>query len=237
MVPLSDAWRSFRRGSFPSRWVRQDSQGSRNGSARQFGDFRFIWILVGVLALLLCFFGADAQAQSGAGSISGTVKDPSGGVVPDATVTVTNTATGVSQTTQSNARGLLRVPDPCRGTSIRSMFRRAGFKPYKRTGLTIDVNTKLQVDIRLQLGEQSRASDGAGTSGGASGDSKHANGRRHHRPGDDGRWAERKELHRSAGASARHRADVDADGGFGRDGRRHGGDPAFRRPQSRKPID
>ena len=121
----------------------------------KFRDFRLIWISVGVLALLVCFCGANAQAQSGAGSISGTVQDPTGAVVPGATVTVTNTATKVSQTTQSSSAGVYTFPIlPVGQYSVE--VSQGGFKPYKRTGLTIDVNTKLQADISLQLGDQSQ---------------------------------------------------------------------------------
>jgi hypothetical protein len=120
-----------------------------------FRDFRFIWIPVGVLALFVCFCAANAQAQSGAGSISGTVQDPTGAVISGATVTVTNTANKVSQTTQSSSEGVYTFPIlPVGQYSIE--VSQGGFKPYKRTGLTIDVNTKLQADISLQLGDQNQ---------------------------------------------------------------------------------
>src|SRR5277367_6328537 len=76
----------------------------------KFRDFRFIWIPVAVLGILACFSGAIAHAQSGAGSISGTVQDPSGAVVSGATVTVTNIATKVAQTKQSSSEGVYAFP-------------------------------------------------------------------------------------------------------------------------------
>ena len=158
----------------------------------KFRDFRLIWISVGVLALLVCFCGANAQAQSGAGSISGTVQDPTGAVVPGATITVTNTATKVSQTTQSSSAGVYTFPIlPVGQYSVE--VSQGGFKPYKRTGLTIDVNTKLQADISLQLGDQSQQVTVQAEAAVQV-------------------ETERKELHRSAGASTRNRADDNADG-------------------------
>jgi Carboxypeptidase regulatory-like domain len=106
-----------------------------------------------VLMLLASFCGLPAGAQVAGGSISGTVKDPSGAVIAATSVSVRNTGTEVVQTTQTNAGGFygfLSLPVGRYEVDVSKV----GFRPYKRTGLTIDVNTKLQVDIELQLGEQ-----------------------------------------------------------------------------------
>ena len=57
--------------------------------------------LIAVMTVLTPF----AFSQIDTGAIVGTVRDPSGAAVPNATVTVTNTATGVSQSTTTNASG------------------------------------------------------------------------------------------------------------------------------------
>ena len=108
---------------------------------------------VQMLAILIVFAlgGTTVQAQITAGSISGMVKDPSGSVVPDATVTLHNTATGVQQTAQSGADGLYGFPNVAVGQYELDVTH-TGFNPYKRTGITIDVNTKLTADIELQIG-------------------------------------------------------------------------------------
>ncbi|HXX19336.1 MAG TPA: carboxypeptidase-like regulatory domain-containing protein [Candidatus Acidoferrum sp.] len=97
--------------------------------------------------LLLC---TRADAATG-GSISGTVKDPSGAVVAAAQVSALNTGTGVVQTTQTNTEGFYAFPSLPIGTYVIDISP-AGFKPYKRTGLIVDVNSKLEVDVELQLG-------------------------------------------------------------------------------------
>ena len=62
-----------------------------------------VWIC-GILALLLLPSLATAQS-SASGSVSGTVTDPSGGVVPGVTVLVTSPGTGVSQSAVTGAAG------------------------------------------------------------------------------------------------------------------------------------
>jgi hypothetical protein len=107
-----------------------------------------------VLMLLASLCVPQAWAQVAGGSISGTVKDPTGAVIPDTTVSVRNTATGVVEKTQTNSDGLYAFPILPVG-QYEVDVAPAGFRPSKRTGLTVDVNTKLQVDIAVELGEQS----------------------------------------------------------------------------------
>jgi hypothetical protein len=101
-----------------------------------------------VFALLLCgqlFAGVTA-------SISGTVKDASGASVPGATVTATNTDTAVSETQTSNAQGYYSFQSlPLGKYTIE--FQQKGFKAYRQTGITLDVNSALLVDANLQVGQ------------------------------------------------------------------------------------
>ncbi|MGA9882656.1 MAG: carboxypeptidase-like regulatory domain-containing protein [Candidatus Acidiferrales bacterium] len=106
-------------------------------------------------ACLLLFSALPAWAQAAGGSISGTVKDQSGGVVMGASVIVRNTATGVQRTTKTDSDGFysfLSLPVGLYELDINQ----AGFKPYRRTGMMIDVNTQLQTDVDLQLGEKNQ---------------------------------------------------------------------------------
>jgi hypothetical protein len=108
-----------------------------------------------VVLVLLPWLATPAQAGVG-GSIAGTVTDPSGGVVPRATVAAINRVTGVRQTVATDNKGFysfsilpvghydLEVVGP-------------GFRPYRRTGIVVDVNSALRVDAVLQLGARSDA--------------------------------------------------------------------------------
>jgi Carboxypeptidase regulatory-like domain len=95
-----------------------------------------------------------ARAQTG-GSIAGTVRDSSGSVIPDIAIIARNTATGVRQNAVSNVEGFYAFTAVPVGHYDLETFR-PGFKPYRRTDLIIDINTALQIDITLEVGEQSQ---------------------------------------------------------------------------------
>jgi len=79
------------------------------------------------------------------------VKDSSGAVVPDATVTALNTGTGISQSVQTDAVGLYVFPALPVGV-YDITIRHAGFKEYRETGLAVDATVALRVDATLQVG-------------------------------------------------------------------------------------
>jgi hypothetical protein len=107
-----------------------------------------------LLAVALISFLALAVQADTVGSISGTVTDQTGGVIPDTTVTALNLDTTVQQSTKTNANGFYNFTAlPVGRYEIEIL--RDGFKPYKRIGLVIDVNSQLRADIVLSMGGQS----------------------------------------------------------------------------------
>jgi hypothetical protein len=94
------------------------------------------------------------QAQTSTSSLSGTVTDSTGAVIPGATVTITQELTGVSQTQSTTEAGLYSFPSIPVGPYTVSVEMR-GFKKTKRTNNTLVVNTPLTVDVALELGETS----------------------------------------------------------------------------------
>ena len=106
-------------------------------------------ICVAVLLLCSC---VSAWADTG-GGISGTVKDTGGGVVPDCAVIVRNVGTHVEHTVNTNTDGFYAFAGLLVGP-YEIEVRHQDLKTYKRTGLVIDVGTKLQVDVVMQIGEQ-----------------------------------------------------------------------------------
>ena len=86
------------------------------------------------------------------GSISGVVSDPSGAVVGGATVTATETQTGVRTEITTDSKGFYNFPSLPIGTYTVEV-RAGGFKVYEQKGLVIDANSALRADVILQLGQ------------------------------------------------------------------------------------
>src|SRR6266849_3467067 len=102
---------------------------------------------------LLTWFTVPMQvaAQSGAGSISGSVRDPTGAVVQNATVTVTNTATNVAMTLASNAAGDFTAPNlPVGQYNVR--IEKPGFRPAALNNITLNASANVRADLTLQIG-------------------------------------------------------------------------------------
>jgi len=103
-----------------------------------------------VLALLLITSGALLAGVTA--SISGTVTDPSGAVIAGATVVATDVDTGVAVTLTTNSQGFYSFQSLPLG-KYRIDVTQAGFKAYVQTGLVLDVNSALVVDVSLQVGQ------------------------------------------------------------------------------------
>ena len=101
--------------------------------------------------LVILLAGVSAFAQAGRGSISGTVSDPNGALLPGAEVVLLNTATGVSQHTVSSAAGLYTFislnPGEYQVTASQS-----GFAKVVRDKITVNVDQVTAVDITLHVG-------------------------------------------------------------------------------------
>src|SRR5437868_163544 len=110
-------------------------------------------ILLGVLML----FATALLAQDITGSIVGTVRDQSGAVVPKATVTITNTDTGiVARTVTSSENGEYSVPSLAIG-HYSVAAEASGFKKATVSAIQLHVNEKLTIDPRLQVGSSSES--------------------------------------------------------------------------------
>jgi len=93
-----------------------------------------------------------AFAQSGSGTISGTVTDPQDATISGAAVEVKNTATNAVFRTLSNDSGYFTAPLLPVG-EYEVAVQMAGFKRTVRTGITLQVNQNAQVDVRLEIGQ------------------------------------------------------------------------------------
>jgi hypothetical protein len=125
-----------------------------NRRRRKSLHFRDIEDRVRILALSVFLFSCVSAWAGAGGSISGTVKDHSGAVIPNVTVIVRNVDTSVERSSNSNGDGLYAFSAIPVG-HYEIAVNHTGFKPYKRTGLIIDVDKALKVDVTLDIGEQS----------------------------------------------------------------------------------
>lgn len=92
-----------------------------------------------------------ALAQITSGDIVGTVKDATGAAVPNASVIITNEATGVKTTLAANSNGEFHAQNLPAGTYDVEVTN-AGFQAYKLTGLVVDINKTATKDVVLSVG-------------------------------------------------------------------------------------
>src|SRR5438128_209512 len=105
-----------------------------------------------LVAMLICCaeFNLVSLAQTSRGTVTGRIKDPNGGVVPGASVKLTNAGTGVSRETMSNEEGLYRFDAVDLGTYIVT-FSAPGFGKLDKTNVIVSANQTAVVDVDLQL--------------------------------------------------------------------------------------
>jgi hypothetical protein len=108
------------------------------------------------LIIFLLFVASLAFGQVGNGTITGTVTDPVGAVVPGATVEAKNVATGVVFPGVSTSTGNYTIPDLPVGTYEVSV-KVQGFKTYTHTNLALAAAGIIREDVTLQVGNATEA--------------------------------------------------------------------------------
>ncbi len=103
-----------------------------------------------VSALLLLFI-CSAFAQTDRGTITGTVADPAGAIIPGAAIEAKNNQTGAVYQAASTSTGNYTIAQLAAGVYQLSVSV-PGFKQYLRTGITVLVAQTLRIDIALEVG-------------------------------------------------------------------------------------
>jgi hypothetical protein len=107
---------------------------------------------IGLLALTLsAVLSASASAQVDTGSITGTVKDQSGAIVPGATVTITHEGQGLTLTSVTREDGTY-IFTPIRTGAYRIDVELQGFKKEARRGITVGIQEQVRADFVLSAG-------------------------------------------------------------------------------------
>ncbi|MGB7353819.1 MAG: carboxypeptidase regulatory-like domain-containing protein [Acidobacteriaceae bacterium] len=118
---------------------------------------RNLKIAGGLAFLAICLLVTavpGALAQAGRGSISGTITDPSGAIVPGARVTLLNPGTGVSLHAVTTAGGLYTFISLNPGV-YEVTVSQSGFTTAQRENVTVTVDQTTIVDIALSMGSVS----------------------------------------------------------------------------------
>src|ERR1051325_8011592 len=107
-------------------------------------------------ALAVCLFATASLAQEGINaSLSGTVSDTSGALIPGVEVTAKNTATGVASTTITNETGTYRFPSLQPGT-YEAAATLSGFQT-QTVRLTLGTSQNIRQNFTLQVGNVAQA--------------------------------------------------------------------------------
>src|SRR5271155_1212098 len=106
-----------------------------------------------LLVIPLLFISLFPARTAVTGTVAGIVKDQTGGVIAEAKLTATNTAQGLKNRTTSNPKGEYVFPSLPVGT-YDLLVEAPGFKPQTRTGLVIDLDASLKIDLTLELAEK-----------------------------------------------------------------------------------
>lgn len=108
-----------------------------------------------VLGICLSLTAPLGSGQTVNASLSGTVTDASGALVPEVAVTATNTETGVATKTTSDASGHYTLPSLSPGT-YNLTFGKEGFSSTVINGVTLQVDQQATLDATLKVGNVSQ---------------------------------------------------------------------------------
>jgi outer membrane receptor protein involved in Fe transport len=108
-----------------------------------------------MLLVFTLFVAVHAYAQVAGSTLTGTVKDSSGAVIPTAQVAITDVATGVTRTVSPGSAGLYTAPNLSPGTyEIRVTA--TGFSTQLQKGVTLTVGAQQVLDFTMQVGQMTQ---------------------------------------------------------------------------------
>jgi len=114
---------------------------------------RNAWLLVVIAATVISL---PLHAQKITGTILGVVTDPSGAVIANAPVTITNQDTGLSRSVTSNESGEFSAPDLPFGL-YKVVVKQTGYKEFVVNNVDLHVSSSATVNVTLQMGSASES--------------------------------------------------------------------------------
>jgi hypothetical protein len=112
-------------------------------------------IRYGTVVLLGMLISPVVHGQQSTGSVNGSVHDTTGAVIPEAAITLINTATSAVRTVTSNQSGVYVFSNVQPGTYSLTASKE-GFQKIDETGILVQVNQTLTLDFSLAVGAQSQ---------------------------------------------------------------------------------
>jgi len=107
------------------------------------------------LCLALCLVPKWVCAQGQLGALTGSIFDPTGALIPEAQVIITNMDTGVKSEVKSSSAGYYRVPVPPGKYQVQAL--KEGFKASLATDVVVPVAQVVTIDLTLQVGSTSQS--------------------------------------------------------------------------------
>ncbi|MGH9354764.1 MAG: carboxypeptidase regulatory-like domain-containing protein, partial [Terriglobia bacterium] len=119
---------------------------SRIDAAARFASLSFL------AALVMSFCIVPGHAQVTGATLSGTVTDPSGAVIPNVQVSIRNTSTGITRNAKTDASGLYNAPNLLPGSYSVSVSA-PGFSTQARGGILLTVGGQQVLNVSMQVGK------------------------------------------------------------------------------------
>jgi hypothetical protein len=104
-----------------------------------------------IFSILVILFSVPIGAQVAGGTLSGTITDPSEKLVPQAQVSITNVATGITTTVTTNSDGFYIAPNLLPG-EYQVTVSAKGFRAETRKGISLTVGAQQVFNLTLQVG-------------------------------------------------------------------------------------
>src|ERR1700676_1030875 len=118
------------------------------------GGFKSAFLRAGAAAFVLALIALAGHAQTFRGAITGSVTDPSGGVIPNAQVKATESSTGIEHNTVSTSDGQFSFQDLSLGF-YKVTVTAAGFPPYTVDKVEVVAGNIYNLPIKLSMQQQS----------------------------------------------------------------------------------
>lgn len=124
-------------------------------SSRRISVPNFFFCLAVAFLVIAIALAASARAQVAGGTIYGTITDPSEKLVPQAQVSITNVATGITNTVMTNSDGFFTAPNLLPGEYEITVSAK-GFNTEVRKGITLTVGAQQVINVVLHVGSAAK---------------------------------------------------------------------------------